>query len=84
MSAQDVIKNVKDGYIMDRPNHCSEDLYQVMKCCWKYDPNSRCNFADLRSRLSRILEVQRGYCIDLQHFPHHLYYNLYESVGEKV
>jgi fibroblast growth factor receptor 1 len=83
MSAQQVIKSVRDGYICDQPEHCNEEYYALMKSCWAYNSIDRLSFTEIRIKLSKLIEFQRGY-VDLDHFPENVYYNLYSSPGEKV
>ncbi|XP_076327392.1 tyrosine kinase receptor Cad96Ca-like [Tachypleus tridentatus] len=83
LGARQVIQEVREGYTMEQPEHCREELYKIMKDCWRADVNNRPSFSDLRTELGRLLELQTGY-VDLEHFPEHVYYNLYQSYGEKV
>ena len=82
-SAQEVIKFVREGGTMEQPKHCSDQLYAIMKSCWSLDPMERLSFTELRQKLTKMIEFQCGY-IDLDHFPNNIYYNLYNSPGEKV
>ncbi|CAG2110074.1 unnamed protein product [Medioppia subpectinata] len=83
LSAQEVIKYVTEGHIVDRPQHCSDRFYELMSMCFRYDCDNRLSFTDIRVKLSEMIELQCGY-VDLQHFDHSLYYNLNTSSGEKI
>jgi serine/threonine protein kinase len=83
LSAQEVIKFIRDGHIIEQPEHCNNDFYSLMKSCWAYDCEERLTFTELRMNLSKMIEFQSGY-VDLQHFNENLYYNLNSSPGEKV
>ena len=83
LTAQQVIKYISDGHVIDRPEHCSDHLYQLMTMCFSYDCDNRLTFTDIRLKLSQMIELQCGY-VDLQHFNHSVYYNIDCSTGEKV
>ena len=57
------LKNLKQGHIMREPESCSEELYDVMKLCWKSDPEKRPNFPWLESQLEYILSSKRNVII---------------------
>ena len=42
-----VFDHVKHGKIMDKPDGCPDDLYDVMKHCWSYRENQRPMFLDI-------------------------------------
>ena len=84
MSAQQVIKFVSDKQIIERPEHCSDHFYQLIKMCFAFECENRLSFTDIRVKLSQMIESQFGY-VDLQHFNDNLYYNLNASpTDEKV
>lgn len=43
------------GYRMEKPANCSEELYQVMRQCWREKPSERPTFTDLKKRLDDLL-----------------------------
>ncbi|CAL8143643.1 unnamed protein product [Orchesella dallaii] len=47
---------LKDGYRMDRPEHCPQDLYVLMKACWEEEPCDRPDFTSIRLILEDIIE----------------------------
>lgn len=75
LSAQQVIKYVCDKQIIERPEHCSDQFYQLIKSCFTYESENRLSFTDIRINLSKMIETQCGY-VDLEHFNDNLYYNL--------
>lgn len=48
------------GYRMERPANCSEELYQVMRHCWREKPSERPTFTELQKKLDELLEVTAG------------------------
>ena len=50
------------GYRMSKPAHCSDELYDLMKTCWKLDPKERPTFSEICCTLSEMLsESARSY-----------------------
>ena len=37
--------------LLEQTEHCSDEVYTIMKSCWKHNPHSRSNFNDLYSQL---------------------------------
>lgn len=83
LSAQEVIRHVRDGQVMGQPVHCRWELYRVMRSCWNPDPNERPSFTELSSDLDKLIKLNAGY-IDLDNFPEHAYCNMYYGVDEKL
>nr|XP_020464304.1 tyrosine-protein kinase Lck [Monopterus albus] len=51
MSNPEVIQNLEWGYRMPKPENCPDELYDVMKMCWKDEASERPTFEYLRSVL---------------------------------
>ncbi|XP_073985838.1 tyrosine kinase receptor Cad96Ca [Rhodnius prolixus] len=83
LSAPDVMKKVKEGYRLDKPEHCRRELYNIMFYCWNEDPKERPDFTELVDLLEQLLLSETDY-IELQRFPDHSYYNIVSLSGEKV
>ena len=43
--------NKEKRSLLEQTEHCSNEVYAIMKSCWKYNPNDRNNFNDLYSQL---------------------------------
>lgn len=85
LSAQQVIKHVCDGHVIERPNHCSNELYDLIRSCLAFDCHNRLSFTSIKSHLAKQIETQCSYAdIDLKLFDHIRYYNIISSSGEKV
>ncbi|KAK3093046.1 hypothetical protein FSP39_010475 [Pinctada imbricata] len=50
-----------NGYRMEKPTNCSDELYLVMRQCWMEDPSDRPSFTDLRVRIELLLSRDRDY-----------------------
>ncbi|CAL8089018.1 unnamed protein product [Orchesella dallaii] len=48
---------LKSGYRMERPDNCSEELYAVMKKCWRTAAASRPSFTELRRHIETMMEA---------------------------
>jgi len=83
MSGSEVMKKVKEGYRLDKPEHCDREIYNMMFYCWDKDPVERPSFTTLVKDLEKLLTQGTDY-IDLNLFPEHGYYNEVSLSGEKV
>ncbi|CAH0712870.1 unnamed protein product, partial [Brenthis ino] len=83
LSAEVLMKKVREGYRLEKPEHCRRELYYVMYCCWKARPTSRPDFKKVASMLERLLSTEKDY-IELERFPDHSCHNVYHIDGEKL
>ncbi|XP_066029394.1 fibroblast growth factor receptor 2 isoform X1 [Pocillopora verrucosa] len=80
MNSQEVINFLQDSYRMDRPKHCSEDLYILMMDCWQVAPQRRPTFVELSQHLSKMFSDEKEY-IDMRMYEDHLYINFDKASG---
>ncbi|XP_066981585.1 proto-oncogene tyrosine-protein kinase receptor Ret-like isoform X1 [Macrobrachium rosenbergii] len=52
---------LKAGYRMERPENCSQELYDVMLQCWAEDPNRRPCFQDLTDIFEGMIQADVEY-----------------------
>ncbi|CAH3184340.1 unnamed protein product [Porites lobata] len=64
------------GYRMERPDMCSEDVYEVITDCWNEDPYIRPSFYRLIEKLEAIMERDAPYLNVNKHKEYHPYYNV--------
>uniref|UniRef100_A0A1B6E4F9 receptor protein-tyrosine kinase n=2 Tax=Clastoptera arizonana TaxID=38151 RepID=A0A1B6E4F9_9HEMI len=83
LAAADVMRRVREGYRLDKPEHCRRELYNIMYYCWDSDPKERPNFTELVEFLEQLLLTETEY-IELDRFPDHSYYNMVSLSGEKL
>jgi len=83
MSGSEVMKKVKEGFRLDKPEHCDREIYNMMFYCWDKDPDERPSFSALVKDLEKLLTQGTDY-IDLNLFPEHGYYNDVSLSGERV
>lgn len=50
-----------NGYRMEKPSNCSNELYAIMRQCWYENPKDRPSFTELRIQLEQLLSVDRNY-----------------------
>ena len=50
---EDAIKG-PDRMVLERPRNCPEDIYEVMRKCWQYEPSERSTFDELYAMLFRM------------------------------
>lgn len=77
------IQQVRDGYRLEKPEHCRRELYNIMYYCWANDSQDRPTFTELVSLLDKLLLSEMDY-IELELFPDHNYYNMLSLSGEKL
>ncbi|XP_076277846.1 uncharacterized protein LOC143207872 isoform X2 [Lasioglossum baleicum] len=69
MTAREVMRNVQNGYRLERPSHCRSELFRVISRCWHADPDRRPEFQTLRRDLAQLLEDNlNGHYVDLESF----------------
>ncbi|KAE8737220.1 Tyrosine kinase receptor Cad96Ca-like, partial [Frankliniella occidentalis] len=83
MGAADVMRKVRDGYRLDKPEHCRRELYNIMFYCWDQEAKDRPDFSELVQRTEDLLLTETDY-IELERFPDHSYYNMSSLSGEKL
>ncbi|XP_072033584.1 tyrosine kinase receptor Cad96Ca-like [Amphiura filiformis] len=72
MAPKQVVEFVRRGYRMERPVHCSVDVYNVMMACWSTDPDRRPTFTQLSVDIGRILNLKTDY-VSLNRIDRRLY-----------
>jgi len=83
MSGSEVMKRVKEGHRLEKPEHCDREIFNMMFYCWDKDPAERPSFTQLVKDLEALLTKETDY-IDLNQFPDHAYYNEVSLSGERV
>uniref|UniRef100_T1JGL1 receptor protein-tyrosine kinase n=1 Tax=Strigamia maritima TaxID=126957 RepID=T1JGL1_STRMM len=56
-----LIEYLTRDHRLEKPDNCSEKIYQLMKSCWAFQPKLRPTFTELRKNLEEILEGTRQY-----------------------
>ncbi|XP_070537542.1 uncharacterized protein [Ptychodera flava] len=68
---KEVAENVKSGYLMDKPPHCTQEIYTLMLRCWDPDVVDRPDFGQL---VNDVREMNRNKeVVDLSQYDVDLY-----------
>ncbi|NXV06858.1 FES kinase, partial [Cettia cetti] len=59
LSNQQTREAVEHGMRLDPPEQCPEEVYQLMKRCWEYDPHKRPSFSTIHQDLVAIRKRHR-------------------------
>ena len=51
--SDEVLENLEDGIVMDPPDGCPDNIYDIMCHCWEMEPNERPDFPRLKDLLAR-------------------------------
>ncbi|XP_051945820.1 proto-oncogene tyrosine-protein kinase receptor Ret-like [Xyrauchen texanus] len=52
---------LKTGYRMEKPENCTDEMYNLMLRCWKQEPDKRPNFSDISKELEKMMVKSRDY-----------------------
>ena len=47
MSGSEVMKKVREGVRLEKPEHCDREIYNMMFYCWDNKPEERPSFTQL-------------------------------------
>jgi len=76
MNSYEVVSFLQDGYRMDKPKHCSDELYELMMRCWNVSPGRRPSFNDLADICQELVESSTSNeYISMSYYQDHLYIN---------
>ena len=55
ISAQRLSKYLSSGQRLEKPVECCDEVYDVMQCCWRWEPGERSTFVNILDSLQTIL-----------------------------
>lgn len=61
VSNKQLYRLLKTGYRMDKPDMCSDEIYEIMLDCWKEDPDKRPTFEKVILILEEMMEKDTPY-----------------------
>ncbi|XP_071819474.1 uncharacterized protein [Apostichopus japonicus] len=61
MALRFLVNKLREGYRMEKAEHCPDDIYQLMLRCWQEDPADRPKFVDLSEELGELLAKRCDY-----------------------
>eukprot|EP00794_Sanderia_malayensis_P003560 gene3560-4064_t len=75
MNSYEVVSFLQDGYRMDKPKHCSDEVYSVLMDCWHIAPQRRPTFQEIADRLKLLIDNDDQEFINMNFYQDHLYVN---------
>lgn len=61
-----IVKELQNGYRMDKPDYAPNLMGEIMSNCWKADPNERPTFSQIEAMICDLLESAiSSYYLDL-------------------
>uniref|UniRef100_A0A8D0DY58 Tyrosine-protein kinase receptor Tie-1 n=1 Tax=Salvator merianae TaxID=96440 RepID=A0A8D0DY58_SALMN len=61
MTCAELYEKLPQGYRMEKPLNCDDEVYELMKQCWRDRPYERPPFAQISVQLVRMLEARKAY-----------------------
>ncbi|XP_069498544.1 tyrosine-protein kinase receptor Tie-1 [Ambystoma mexicanum] len=61
MTCAELYEKLPQGYRMDKPLNCDDEVYDMMRQCWRDRPYERPPFAQISVQLVRMLEARKAY-----------------------
>ncbi|XP_070203057.1 fibroblast growth factor receptor 3-like [Littorina saxatilis] len=72
LKAHEVIARVLNRDILPKPDHCSDEIYTILKNCCKWTPNERPTFTQIRNIWEHMLESDGDY-LQMDHIDYEMY-----------
>lgn len=61
MDNRELLGLLKEGYRMEKPDTCNDEIYEMMTDCWKQSPERRPTFTELRESLETMMQKDNPY-----------------------
>ncbi|KAM3846638.1 angiopoietin-1 receptor [Vipera latastei] len=61
MTCAELYEKLPQGYRLEKPLNCDDEVYDLMRQCWREKPYERPSFAQILVSLSRMLEERKTY-----------------------
>uniref|UniRef100_A0A8C1NNM6 receptor protein-tyrosine kinase n=1 Tax=Cyprinus carpio TaxID=7962 RepID=A0A8C1NNM6_CYPCA len=61
ITCAELYEKLPQGYRLEKPLNCDDEVYELMKQCWKEKPYERPSFAQILRSLNRMLEERKTY-----------------------
>ncbi|XP_053159370.1 angiopoietin-1 receptor [Hemicordylus capensis] len=61
MTCAELYEKLPQGYRLEKPLNCDDEVYDLMRQCWKEKPYERPSFAQILVSLNRMLEERKTY-----------------------
>eukprot|EP00079_Xenopus_tropicalis_P035268 XP_017949039.1 PREDICTED: tyrosine-protein kinase receptor Tie-1 [Xenopus tropicalis] len=61
MTCAELYENLPQGYRMEKPRNCDDEVYELMRQCWRDRPYERPPFSQISIQLTRMLDARKAY-----------------------
>ncbi|XP_060769413.1 tyrosine-protein kinase receptor Tie-2 isoform X1 [Neoarius graeffei] len=61
MTCAELYEKLPQGYRLEKPLNCDDEVYELMRQCWREKPYERPSFAQILVSLNRMLEERKTY-----------------------
>ncbi|XP_033820985.2 tyrosine-protein kinase receptor Tie-1 [Periophthalmus magnuspinnatus] len=61
MTCAELYEKLPQGYRMEQPKNCDDEVYELMRQCWRDRPYERPPFSQISVQLSRMQEARKAY-----------------------
>lgn len=61
LGGQEIVKTLKNGERLPKPEGCSDEIYDIMRSCWHPNPKERPTFGDLVKLIDSLLSAEADY-----------------------
>uniref|UniRef100_H3DL56 Tyrosine-protein kinase receptor Tie-1 n=1 Tax=Tetraodon nigroviridis TaxID=99883 RepID=H3DL56_TETNG len=61
MTCAELYEKLPQGFRMEKPKNCDDEVYELMKQCWRDRPYERPPFSQISVQLSRMQEARKAY-----------------------
>ncbi|XP_049319309.1 tyrosine-protein kinase receptor Tie-2 isoform X1 [Astyanax mexicanus] len=61
MTCAELYEKLPQGYRLEKPLNCDDEVYELMRQCWREKPYERPSFAQILVALNRMLEERKTY-----------------------
>uniref|UniRef100_A0A7N8YE78 Tyrosine-protein kinase receptor Tie-1 n=1 Tax=Mastacembelus armatus TaxID=205130 RepID=A0A7N8YE78_9TELE len=61
MTCAELYEKLPQGYRMEKPKNCDDEVYELMRQCWRDRPYERPPFSQISVQLNRMQEARKAY-----------------------
>uniref|UniRef100_A0AAX7SDJ5 receptor protein-tyrosine kinase n=1 Tax=Astatotilapia calliptera TaxID=8154 RepID=A0AAX7SDJ5_ASTCA len=61
MTCAELYEKLPQGYRMEKPKNCDDEVYELMRQCWRDRPYERPPFSQISLQLNRMQEARKAY-----------------------
>uniref|UniRef100_A0A8B9KST2 receptor protein-tyrosine kinase n=1 Tax=Astyanax mexicanus TaxID=7994 RepID=A0A8B9KST2_ASTMX len=61
MTCAELYEKLPQGYRMEKPRNCDDEVYELMRQCWRDRPYERPPFSQISVQLNRMQEARKAY-----------------------